>query len=157
MADVTIANSPALTGTTKDVQAVHEGVNVVPFSWSAAGTTISASQLLFLAKIPAGAIITRFSAAGWIGCAGTCGVDVGLAGQASADFIVDGTDISATATANMVVRAGALPLTCSMSDDTSPRFRYLQAKFVSAATATTTAIFNGVVEYVMGKPAVASY
>lgn len=154
MAEVTVSNSPALTGTTRNVTAHEKGVTSVPFYWTANGNTISTSSIVFLAKIPHGAHITRLAMAGWIGCAGNADIDVGLVGEASLDYLVDGSSISNTATAALTVRTGALPHFVSMSDDTQPRFRYLQAKFVSVATATTTAILSGVIEYVMGRPTI---
>lgn len=154
MADVTVSNSPALVGNTRNVQALHEGVNSVPFYWTAAGHTISASSIVFLAKVPHGAHITRLQIAGWVGNADNSTIDVGLTGEASLDYLVDGAAVSATATANLTVRTGALPHFVSLSDDTQPRFRYLQAKWASLGTATTTAILSGVIEYVMGRPTI---
>lgn len=154
MADVTISNSPALVGTTRNVDAVHEGVNAVPFYWTAAGHTISTSSIVWLAKIPHGAHIVDLNMSGWIGCAGDSTIDVGLVGETSLDYLVDGATVSATASAVFTVRTGALPHFVSLSDDTSPRFRYLQAKFVTVASATVTGIIKGVVSYVMGKPTV---
>ena len=154
MADVTHANSPALVGTTINVTASHEGVTAVPFNFVAGGVTVSASTIIFLAKIPHGATITRLDMSGWIGSVGNATVDVGLVGEASLDFLVDGTAISNTATAALVIRTGALPHFVSMSDDTQPRFRYLQAKLASATSADVSCIIKGVVEYVMGRPTI---
>ena len=156
MADVTISNSPALVGTTRNVEAIHAGVTAVPFNWTANGHTVSASSIVFLAKIPHGAHITDLKMSGWIGCADVSTVDVGLTGEASLDYLVDGEGVSATATETFVVRVGALPHFVSLSDDTQPRFRYLQAKFATIGTATTTAIIRGVVEYVMGKATISN-
>jgi len=151
MADVTISNSPALVGTTRNVQANHEGVNSIPFRWTANGHTVSASSIIFLAKIPHGAHIVDLRMTGWVGNADNSTIDVGLTGEASLDYFVDGAAVSATATAALTVRTGAVPHFVSLSDDTQPRFRYLQAKIASLGTATTTAIISGVIEYVMGK------
>ena len=84
MADVTHANSPALVGTTVNVTASHEGLNAVPFNFVANGVTVSASTIIFLAKIPHGATITRLDMSGWIASAGNATVDVGLVGEATA-------------------------------------------------------------------------
>ena len=155
MADRTLTSSPALASHTRNVMAVEKGTNTVPFYWTAAGQTISASDLVYLAKIPHGAHITNIPALwGWWGGADNTTIDVGLSGEASADYIVDGSAVSATATANLTIRTGALPHFVSLSDDTQPRFRYLQAKFVTIGTATTTAIIAGVVSYVMGLPTI---
>lgn len=154
MADVTISNSPALVGTTRNVEANHAGVTAVPFNWTANGHTISTSSIVWLAKIPHGAHITRLDMSGWIGNADGATVDVGLVGETSLDYLVDGAAISATASAVFTVRTGALPHFCSLSDDTQPRFRYLQAKFVTVASATITGIIRGTIEYVMGKPTI---
>ena len=154
MADVTVSNSPALTGTTRTVMANEKGTNSVPFYWTANGNTVSASSIVFLAKIPHGAHITDFRAVGWWGGADNTTIDIGLVGEASLDYLVDGVAVSATATAALTVRTGALPHFVSLSDDTQPRFRYLQAKFASIGTATVTAIIAGVIEYVMGLPTI---
>jgi hypothetical protein len=154
MADVTVSNSPALVGTTRNVESNHEGTVTVPFNWTANGHTISTSSIVWLAKIPHGAHIVDLKASGWIGCAGDATIDVGLVGETSLDYLVDGATTSATATANFTVRTGALPHFVSLSDDTQPRFRYLQAKYVTVATATTTAIIRGSISYVMGKPTI---
>ena len=154
MADVTVSNSPALVGTTRNVEAQEKGVTAVPFHWTANGHTISTSSIIWLAKIPHGAHITRLDMSGWIGCADSSTVDVGLTGEGSLDYLVDGEAVSATATETFVLRTGALPHFVSLSDDTQPRFRYLQAKFVTVGTATTTAILTGTIEYVMGKPTI---
>lgn len=154
MADVTISNSPALVGTTRNVDAVHAGLTVVPFNWTAAGHTVSTSSIVFLAKVPHGAHVIEMQASGWIGSAGNATVDFGLTGETSLDYLVAVGAISGTATAAFTVRTGALPHFVSLSDDTQPRFRYLQAKFVTAATATTTAIIRGFISYVMGKPTI---
>ena len=154
MADVTVSNSPALVGTTRNVEAQEKGVTSVPFYWTANGHTVSASSIIFLAKIPHGAHITRLAGAIWVGNADNSTVDMGLTGEASLDYLVDGLAVSATATTAIAVRTGALPHFVSLSDDTQPRFRYLQAKIASLGTATTTAIISGVIEYVMGKPTI---
>ena len=154
MADVTHANSPALVGTTVNVTATHEGVNAVPFNFVAGGVTVSASTIVFLCKIPHGAIITSLNMSGWIASAGNATVDVGLTGEASLDYLVDGSAISNTATAALTVRTGALPHFVSMSDDTQPRFRYLQAKLASVTSAEVSCIIRGTVEYVMGRPTI---
>jgi hypothetical protein len=154
MADVTHANSPALVGTTVNVTASHEGVNCVPFNFVAGGVTVSASTIIFLAKIPHGAHITALNMSGWIASAGNATVDVGLVGEASLDFLVDGAAISATGTAALTVRTGALPHFVSLSDDTQPRFRYLQAKLASVASAEVSCIIRGSIEYVMGRPSI---
>ena len=156
MADVTIANSPALTGTTQNVQALDHGVNSIPFYWTANGNTVSVSSIVFLAKIPHGAHITSLTMSGWIGSAGNSTVDVGLVGEASLDYFVTAATVSATATTAFTIRTGAVPHFVSLSDDTQPRFRYLQAKFVTNSTQTVTAILKGVIEYVMGKPTIST-
>ena len=154
MAEVTISNSPALVGTTRNVEAQEKGVTSVPFYWTANGHTISTSSIVFLAKIPHGAHITSLAGSGWIGNADGCTVDIGLTGETSLDYLVDGVGLSATATVAFAVRVGALPHFVSLSDDTQPRFRYLQAKFVTVASATVTGILKGTIEYVMGKPTI---
>lgn len=155
----TISNSPALVGSTINVTANHEGLNAVPFNWTAAGHTLSTGVFVYLAKIPHGATITNIQMVGWVGAQDGATLDVGLTGEASADFLIDGAAVSSTATLDVAygtgvnkIRAGALPHFVSLSDDTQPRFRYLQAKFATIATATNTAMIRGVVEYVMGRP-----
>ena len=155
MADVTHANSPALVGTTVNVTASHEGVNAVPFNFVAGGVTVSASTIIFLAKIPHGATITRLDMHAWSPAVTAVTIDVGLTGEASLDYLVDGASISATGgTANLTIRTGALPHFVSMSDDTQPRFRYLQAKLASVSSAEVTTIIKGTIEYVMGRPTI---
>lgn len=149
MADWTMTNSPALTGgLNSTVVDVHAGTTTVPFSWTAAGSSVSSSALIMLARIPHGAVITNLQIWAWSGSA-EGSLDVGLAGQASADYLVDAGAFSATATTVHTVRAGSLPMTCSLSDDTQPRYRYLQAK-VAAVSSTVTAIIRGFVQYVAG-------
>lgn len=156
MADVTHANSPALVGSTasRNVMANEKGINSVPFFWTAGGITASASTIVFLAKIPHGATITGLNMWGWFGSAGNATIDVGLVGEASLDSLVDGAAVSNTATAALSVRTGALPHFVSLSDDTQPRFRYLQAKFASITSAEITALIGGNIEYVMGLPTI---
>ena len=155
MADRTLTSSPALASHTRNVMAVEKGTNSVPFYWTAAGQTISASDLVYLAKIPHGAHVTNIPTLwGWWGGSANTELDVGFSGEASADYLVDGGAVSATATTNLTIRTGALPHFISLSDDTQPRFRYLQAKYSSVASATTTAIIGGVITYVMGLPTI---
>lgn len=159
MAEVTHATSPALTGGTSamNVCAPHEGTVSVPFFWSATNVTVSASTVVFLAKIPHGATITRLEMWGWMGSAGNATVDVGLLGEAgntTCDYLVDAAAVSNTATSNFTIRTGALPHFVSLSDDTQPRFRYLQAKFASITSAEVTALIGGVISYVMGLPSI---
>lgn len=156
MADVTHATSPALVGTTsqRDVMAVHEGTVTQPLYWAAGGNTVSASTIVFMAKIPHGATIVSLDLWGWMGSAGNATIDVGLVGEASLDYLVDGAAVSNTATANLTVRTGALPHFVSLSDDTQPRFRYLQAKFASITSAEVTALIGGRISYVMGLPTI---
>lgn len=156
MAEVTHATSPALVGSSaaRNVMAPHEGTVTMPIYWIANGNTVSASSIIFLAKIPHGATIVDVDLWGWVGNADGATVDVGLTGEASLDYLVDGAAISATATAIFTVRTGALPHFVSLSDDTQlgQRFRYLQAKIASIATATVTALIGGSIKYVMGLP-----
>lgn len=154
MADVTHATSPALVGTTsqRNIAANHSGDTTVPIYWTANGNTVSASTIVFLAKIPHGATITAMDMWGWMGSAGNATIDVGLVGEASLDYLVDGAAVSNTATAALSVRTGALPHFVSLSDDTQPRFRYLQAKFASITSAEVTALIGGRITYVMGLP-----
>ena len=155
MADVTHANSPALVGTTVNVTANHEGVNAVPFNFVAGGVTVSTSTVIFLAKIPHGAIITSLNMSAWAPALTQMSLDVGLVGESSLDYLVDGTNISSTGgTAALTVRTGALPHFVSLSDDTQPRFRYLQCKVVSSTSAEVSMIVRGTVEYVMGRPTI---
>lgn len=155
MVDRTVTDSPALNGNTTPVGAVHVGVNVVPFSWTANGKlSISVSDVVYLAKIPFDAIVTRLQVAGWIGSAGNATVDVGLSGATSgqgASIFVSGAAVSATGTTNFTVVTGSIPIQVTGSDDAVNRFKYLQAKFVTSATATATAILTGVVEYLVGR------
>jgi hypothetical protein len=86
----------------------------------------------------------------WAWCPAAEGsLDVGLAGQGSADYLVDAGAFSNTITTIHTIRVGALPMTCSLSDDTQPRYRYLQAK-VAAVSSTVTAVIRGAVTYVCG-------
>lgn len=150
MADWTMTNSPALLGgLNSTVVEVQAGTTTVPFSWTAAGSSVSTSALIMLARIPHGAVITNLQIWAWSGSA-EGSLDVGLAGQASADYLVDAGAFSNTATTVHTIRAGSLPMTCSMSsDDTQPRYRYLQAKVV-AVSSTVTAVIRGYVTYVCG-------
>jgi hypothetical protein len=150
MAEVTVTNSPALSGgVNSTVVESHEGTVTVPFAWTAAGNSVSASSLIMLARIPYGAVITNLQI--WAWCPAAEGnLDVGLAGQGSADYLVDAGAFSNTATTVHTIRAGALPMTCSMTDDAQPRYRYLQAKVASLASSTVTAIIRGAVTYVCG-------
>lgn len=145
MADRTHTSSPALTATLK---AAHTGVNAVPVRWSSGGKTFEASDLVYLAKVPRGATIVGLTGAGWSGSADSTVVKVGLQGL-SDDYLIANTTLSNTATASFTVRAGALPVTVTRSDDAANQFRYIEARVVSAATATTTAKLNLVVQYVM--------
>lgn len=156
MPDVTHATSPALVGSTsmRNVSAPHEGECTIPLIWTAGGNTVSASTIVFLAKIPHGATITGLDMWGWIGSAGNATIDVGLVGEASLDYLVDGAAVSNTATSVLTVRTGALPHFVSLSDDTQPRFRYLQAKFASITSAEVTALIGGRISYVMGLPTI---
>lgn len=158
MADRTVTDSPALNGNTNVAMAVHAGLNSVPFSWTANGKlSISLSDVVYLAKIPFDAIVTRLACAGWIGSAGNATVDVGLSGATSgqhASVFVSGGAVSATATTQFTVLTGAIPIQVTGSDDAAVRFKYLQAKWVTSATGTATAILSGVVEYVVGRKAV---
>ena len=155
MAERTLTSSPALSSHTRNVMAVEKGTNSVPFYWTAAGQTISASDLVYLAKIPHGAHVTNIPVLwGWWGGSANATLDIGFSGETSVDYLVVAGAISATATSNLTIRTGALPHFISLSDDTQPRFRYLQAKFASVATQTTTAIIAGVITYVMGLPTI---
>jgi hypothetical protein len=150
MSEVTVTNSPALLGgVNSTVVESHEGTVTVPFAWTAAGNSVSSSSLIMLARIPHGAVITNLQI--WAWCPAAEGnLDVGLAGQGSADYLVDAGAFSNTATTVHTIRAGALPMTCSMTDDAQPRYRYLQAKVASLASSTVTAIIRGAVTYVCG-------
>lgn len=149
MADWTMTNSPALSGgVNSTVVDTHVGTVTVPFAWTAAGSSVSVSALIMLARIPHGAVITNLQIWAWSGAA-EGSLDVGLAGQASADYLVDAGAFSNTATTVHTIRAGALPMTCSLSDDTQPRYRYLQAK-VAVVSSTVTAIIRGAVSYICG-------
>lgn len=146
MADVTLTLGPAWPASVVP-KAVHVGTVTIPFSAGAAGQTISASHVIQLAKIPKGAVITGLSAAGWYGSDAGAVLDFGLNSDVSA--FASAKTISATATAQIVFAAGALPYKVSISDDAGVDFRYFQAKVVSATSATTTAILKGSISYVM--------
>jgi hypothetical protein len=150
MAEITVTNSPALAGgVNSNVVDLHAGSTTVQFSWTANGNTVSASSIIFLARIPHGAVITNLQIASWCGSA-EGKIDIGIVGQGSADFLVSAGGFSNTATTNLTIRTGALPMTVSLSDDTQPRFRYLQAKASTLATSTVTAILRGSVTYICG-------
>lgn len=151
MPDRTLTSSPALTGPTQNVVSIHAGEISVPFYWSANGQTISASDVIYLVPIPAGAIITNVNMSGWWGSSGNTEIDVGLSGETSADAIVDAEMLTSTATDAFAIRTGALPRQVTVSDDAVSRLRYLQAKVVSTASATVTGIIKGVVTYVVGR------
>lgn len=156
MADRTITNSPALVGFNRTVQSHQPGPNVVPFSWTANGTTsISLSDIVLLACIPFDAIITRLQGVSWIGSAGNATVDVGLSGTGNASLFVSGAAASATGTVAWTIVTGSIPTQVTGSDDIYPRFRYLQAKWVTSATGTATALLSGVVEYTVGRKSIA--
>ena len=149
MAEITVTNSPALTGgLNSNAVEVHAGATVVPFAWTASGASISTSSLIMLARIPQGAVITNLQIFAWAGMT-TGTIDVGLAGPGSADYLVDGGAMGSTQTDNQTIRTGSLPMTCSLTDDAQPRWRYLQAKVVTG-TSTGTAILRGAVTYVVG-------
>lgn len=149
MAETTVTNSPALTGGLNSTAVeVHAGSVTVPFAWTASGASVSTSSLIMLARIPHGAVITNLQMNAW--AAMTTGtIDVGLSGQGSADYIVDGGAMGSTQTDAQTIRVGALPMTCSMTDDAQPRYRYLQVKVVTG-TSTGTAILRGAITYVCG-------
>jgi hypothetical protein len=151
MSEVTVTNSPALLGgVNSTVVESHEGTVTVPFAWTAAGNSVSSSSLIMLARIPHGAVITNLQI--WAWCPAAEGkLDVGLAGQASADYLVDNGAFSNSATTLHTINVGALPMTCSLTDaDAQPRWRYLQAKVASLVSSTVTAIIRGAVTYVCG-------
>jgi len=147
MADWTMTNSPALTGgLNSNVVEVHAGSTTVPFAWTANGTSISTSALIMLARIPHGAVITNLQVAGW--SPADIKADLGLTGQ-DASLYVAGGGMSSTGTAAWTIKTGALPSTCSLSDDTQPRYRMLTAKIISGSSCVT-AIIRGSITYVVG-------
>jgi len=149
MADWTMTNSPALTGgLNSNAVEVHAGSVTVPFAWTANGTSVSVSMMVMLARIPHGAVITNLQIFAWSGAA-EGNLDVGLANQGSADYLVDAGGFSNSGTSALTIRTGALPMTCSLSDDTQPRYRYLVAK-AAVVSSTVTAIIRGAVTYVCG-------
>lgn len=148
MADWTMTNSPALTGgLNSNAVEVHVGATTVPFAWTANGSSFSTSALILLARIPHGAVVTGLQMAGWSGSA-DAHVDVGLLGQDVSMFVTSG-GMSNTATSAFTIKTGALPATCSLSDDTQPRYRFLVAK-VKDGSSTVTAIIRGSITYVAG-------
>ena len=150
MTDWTMTNSPALLGglnsTVEDNPVA--GTNTVVFAWTANGTSVSTSALIMLARIPHGAIITNLQIAGWSGSA-DMHAGVGLSGESNDSLFVAAGGMSATATSNFTIKTGALPHTCSLSDDTQPRYRFLMAK-IADGSSTVTAIIRGSVTYRTG-------
>jgi len=148
MADWTMTNSPALTGgLNSNAVEVHAGSVTVPFSWTANGTSLSTSALIMLARIPHGAVITGLSMSGWSGSA-DMHANVGLFNQDNSLFVASG-GMSNTATSAFTIKTGSLPATCSLSDDTQPRYRFLVAKIIDGSS-TVTGIIRGSVTYVCG-------
>ena len=148
MADWTMTNSPALTGgLNSNAVEVHVGSTTVPFLWTAAGSSFSTSALILLARIPHGAVVTGLQMTAWSGSA-DAHLDVGLLGQDASLFVTAG-GASNSATSAFTLKTGCLPATCSLSDDTQPRYRYLVAK-VKDGSSTVTAIVRGSITYVCG-------
>lgn len=151
MADRTLTASPALSGANINVEALHAGDTTIPFSYTAGGATNSVSDVIFLAKIPAGAIVFDMNYYLYSGNATATTVDIGMDGDVSADFFVDGHSLSQTgATVAATLRAGSTPYFCSISDAAAQRFRYLQAKIVSGDPSQTFVV-KGYVSYKMGR------
>lgn len=151
MADRTLTASPAISGANQNAEVLHAGNVTIPFSYSANGATNSVSDVIFLAKIPAGAIIYDMNFWLYSGNATATTVDIGMDGDASADVFVDGHSISQTgATVAATIRAGSTPYFCSISDNAAQRFRYLQAK-IASGDPSQTFVVKGYVSYKNGR------
>lgn len=156
MADRTLATAPAYTGTNQNVVAVHAGITCVPFNYVSTGASVTVSDVIYLAKIPAGAIITRLTLAAYTLNSTATTLDVGMSGDVSADyFYTHAGNISQTGgTTDLTLRVGSLPYQVSVSDDAVNRFKYLQAKVVTGDTSLSL-IVKGVVEYIVGRGTIA--
>lgn len=144
MADRTLTSGPAYASTVVP-RYIHAGTEVIPFSWQAGGTTVTASDVVQLVKVPKNAVIVDIQVFGWYGSDGGATVDFGLNSDVSA--FASAKTISATATVNIAMATGYYPYKVSISDDAGVDFRYFQAKFVAATSGTTTAILKGRIIY----------
>lgn len=152
MSDVTLTSGPAYSGAFVP-RAFHAGTVTVPFSWEAAGGTISASHVVSLVRIPRGAIITDVDVVGWYGSDAGATVDLGMDGPAAdVSAFATAKTISATATVQISLKTGYKPYIVSLSDDAGRDYRNFNAKFVAVTSATTTAILKGTITYVIGQP-----
>lgn len=143
----TLTSGPAYLAAVP-ARAVPTGIVAVPFSWSAAGQSISVSDLVQLAKIPHGATITGLRVAAWSAAADGFTARLGLS-NLSADYFVASGAYTATATGEMTVRAGALPYKVSLSADAAVQHVFLQLLVTAATSQTASAVVKGIVEYTM--------
>lgn len=156
MADRTLTSGPAYSGAYIP-RAFHCATVSVPFSWTAAGSTVSVSDVVQLVRIPKGAIITDLRVVGWYGSDAGATIDLGMDGPAAdVSCFATAKTISATATVAITLKTGFQPYLVSLSDDAGRDFRYFQAKFVTATSGTATAIIKGTIEYVIGQPTVSN-
>ncbi len=121
---------------------VHVDVNVVHGQVNLGATTDSVGDIIHLAKIPNGAVVTDVRTDHSTGATAT-GVSYGLQNGGTAGgvttysaFIASGAQAT-----NLFAAAGVLPYTISLSDNDTLGYAILTAK-VESGTATTSLIVN---------------
>ena len=120
----------------------HIDVNVVHGQFNLGATASSAGDIIHLAKIPNGAVVTDVRCDHSTGATAQ-GVSYGLANGGTAGgvstlsaFIASGAQAT-----NLFAAAGVLPYTISCSDNDTLQYGILAAK-VESGTATTSLIIN---------------
>lgn len=129
----------------KQPRRVHVGTNVVRSHLNSAmlPASFSASDIVLIAKVPNGALITDFYASGMVGGDGT----VFKIGTLADDDAV-GTVLTFSATAQLKRgEAATMPFRVSLSDD-AVQWTYLFATRISG-TGTSTCSLQFVTKYVM--------
>jgi hypothetical protein len=121
---------------------VHAAANQVHGQLSLGAVASSAGDILFLAKIPNGAVITNVQTDHSTGATAQA-LSYGLANGGTAGgvstlsaFIASGAQAS-----NLVAAAGTLPYTVSLSDNDTLGYGIFAAK-VESGTATTSLVVN---------------
>jgi hypothetical protein len=126
---------------------VHAGLNIVHGQLSLGASASSAGDILFLAKIPNGAVVTNVQCDHSTGATAQ-GVSYGLANGGTAGgvstlsaFIASGAQAT-----NLQAIAGTLPYTISCSDNDTLQYGIFAGK-VESGTATTSLVVNFRVSY----------
>lgn len=126
-------------------RAVHAGVNAVRTTYTQNGATLSASDIILVAKIPNGALVLDGYMSGTSGAAATI-LKLGIQSGTETQFIATGT-LSATAQLQRFI-GGALPFKVSLSDDANPQYTWVYAT-MNSGSATVTGSIQFVVSYLM--------